>query len=71
MLITGNKETNLAGALSKLYPDAEFCSRETGYDLSKKVDQDRLAQRVLEHKTFINCAALFKFHQTNLLDEVY
>lgn len=71
MIITGNKYTNLAASLYKLYPNAEFCSRNTGYDLSLREDQVKLAERVLEHDVFINCAALFKFHQTNLLDEVY
>jgi NADP-dependent 3-hydroxy acid dehydrogenase YdfG len=71
MIITGNNTTGVAGALAKLYPDAEFCSRTTGFDLSLREDQVRVAQQVLEHDVFINCAALFKFHQTNLLDEVY
>jgi len=57
--------------VSVLYPDAEFCSRETGYDLGRKDDQERLAARVLYHDVFINCAALFKFNQTTLLNIVY
>lgn len=71
MIVTGNRNENLAGALSVLYPDAEFCSRATGYDLGRKDDQEKLASRVLEHDVFINCAALFKFNQTTLLNTVY
>ena len=71
MIITGNKDVGVAGALEKIYPNAQFCSRNTGYDLSLREDQVRVAKLVLEHDVFINCAALFKFHQTNLLDEVY
>ena len=36
MIITGNKDTGVAHSLSKLYPDAEFVSQSTGYDLSRK-----------------------------------
>jgi len=71
MIITGNAKKDLAGALYNLYPDAEFCSRETGYDFGKKADQERLAERVCEHDVFINCAALYKFNQTTLLNIVY
>lgn len=71
MIITGNKNEGVAGALARLYPEAEFCSRDTGYDFGKKADQERFAQRVCEHDIFINCSALFKFNQTNLLNIVY
>lgn len=71
MIITGNTEEKLAKALHKIYPYAQYCSRSTGYYLDSKQDQERLAQMVLDHDVFINCAALFKFHQTVLLDEVY
>lgn len=71
MIITGNKQEKLAAALAKIYPDAEFLSRTTGFDLSKKVDQERCAELVCEHDVFINCAALFKFNQTTLLNIVY
>ena len=71
MIITGNKEKGLAAELAKLYPDAVFCSRETGYDLSKKVDQEKLALDILDHDVFINCSALYKFNQTTLLNIVY
>lgn len=71
MIITGNKNEGVAGALAKFYPDAEFCSRQNGFDLSRKVDQERLASLVCEHDVFVNCAALFKFNQTTLLNIVY
>jgi len=71
MIVTGNKTVGVAGALAKLYPDAEFCSRENGFDLSRKADQERLAALVCYHDVFVNCAALFKFNQTTLLNVVY
>jgi len=71
MIITGNKYTGVAGALAKIYPDAEFISRSTGYDFGKKLDMERCAEAVLAHDVFINCSALFRFNQTSLLDIVY
>ena len=71
MIITGNKKFGLANALSKIYPYAEYVSRSTGFDLAKKDHQERLAEKVIEHDVFINCSALFKFNQTNLLSIVY
>ena len=71
ILIAGNKNYGLAKELSKLYPDAEFLSRTTGYDLTSSKDQQRCAERVLEFDIFINCSALWKFNQTVLLDTVY
>jgi len=71
MIITGNKTEGVAGALAKLYPDAEFCSRQNGFDFGRKADQERLADLVCQHDIFVNCAALFKFNQTTLLNIVY
>jgi len=71
MIITGNREEGVSAALAKLYPDAEFISRSTGYDFGKKLDMERCAEAVLDHDVFINCSALFRFSQTSLLDIVY
>lgn len=71
MLITGNPRYGLAKELKIIYPDATFISRETGYDLTKKEDQEKLAELVLEHDIFINSSALWKFNQTVLLEAVY
>ena len=71
MIITGNQNEGLAKSLAKLYPDAEFISRETGYDFGKKLDMERCAEAVIAHDVFINCSALFRFNQTSLLDIVY
>lgn len=71
MLITGNNTVGVSAALAKIYPDAEFVSRSTGFDLSKKVDQERCAELVCKHDVFVNCASLYKFNQTTLLNIVY
>ena len=71
MLISGNINSGLAGALYRLYPDATYCSRDNGYDLTLGKDQERFAQLACEHDVVIISAALWKFQQTVLLDEVY
>jgi short-subunit dehydrogenase len=71
MIISGNKDFGVAQALHKIYPDAVYCSRATGYDLCSYDGAFRFATESLDHNRIIICAALYKFHQTNLLDEVY
>lgn len=71
ILITGNKNFGLASELYKIYPDALFASRETGFDLTSQLGQNRLAELVLEYDIFINSSALWKFNQTVLLESIY
>lgn len=71
MIITGNKNKGLAGSLHNFYPEAEYCSRETGYDLTTKKDQEKFAELACSHNVIILCSALWKFNQTTLLDCVY
>jgi hypothetical protein len=71
MIITGNPQTGLAQALYKLYPDATFCSRTTGYELTNKKDQERFVELTLEHDVIIVNSALWRFTQSVLLDLVY
>lgn len=71
ILVAGNKNFGLAAEIYKLYPEAFFASRTTGFDLTKNNDQKKLADLVVEYDVFINCSALYKFNQTVLLDAVY
>jgi short-subunit dehydrogenase len=71
ILISGNKNKGLAGSLYKLYPDATFCSRTTGYDLVNKEGRERFANESITHDIIIINSALWQFQQTVLLDEVY
>lgn len=71
VLITGNKDYGLSKELSLIYTQATFVSRSTGFDLTTQVGQSKCAELSLNHDVFINCAALYKFNQTNLLDIVY
>lgn len=71
MIISGNSEFGLAKSLYKLYPDAIFCSRANNFDLTTKNDQQKFAELAKDHDKIIICSALWKFHQTVLLDVVY
>ena len=71
MIITGNPLQGLAQALFKLYPDAEYCSRDNGYDLVETDGMEQFAQDALEHDVIVINSALWRFHQTVLLDIVY
>lgn len=71
ILISGNPKFGLAKELYKLYPNATFASRDTGYDLAKSDNQDAFAQYVTHYNTIIINSALWKFNQTVLLDKVY
>lgn len=71
VLVTGNDRYGLAAELAKLLPDVTLVSRSTGYDLTSHGDQLRCAELALEHDAFVNCAALWRFNQTLLMDAVY
>ena len=71
MLISGNKNFGLAAALHKLYPDAQFASRKTGYDLTTHDGRTLFANLASTHDVIIINAALWQFQQTVLLDAVY
>jgi NADP-dependent 3-hydroxy acid dehydrogenase YdfG len=71
MIITGNKDKGLANSLFKIYPDATFCSRATGFDLTDRNTQQQFSKMCLDHRIIVNCAALWRFEQTNLLERIY
>lgn len=71
ILITGNKTQGLSRSLAKIYPDATFCSRSTGYELTKISEQERFAELALYHDVIINSSALWRFEQTNLLETIW
>jgi len=72
MIITGNKEEGLAQALSKIYPDAVYVSRRNnGLDLTTTDHMFEFANMCTKHDQIIINSALWRFHQTVLLDLVY
>ena len=70
MIITGNKNSGLAKSLHKIYPNAIFCSRETGYELTNTDHMFQFANQCTKHDIIIINSALWRFHQTVLLDIV-
>jgi short-subunit dehydrogenase len=71
MIITGNPQKGLAHSLHKIYPGAVYCSRASGYELTDNKGMDDFAQLAAQHDTIIINSALWRFHQTVLLDLVY
>ena len=71
ILITGNPTVGLASALNAIWPDAVFASRANGWDLTDDQRKRDLATEALNYDVFINNSALWRYHQTLLLKEVY
>jgi hypothetical protein len=71
MLVAGNSNYGVGQALFKIYPNAIYCSRSSGYDLTNSLDQERFCDLVCDYKTIIICSALHNFNQTVLLEKVY
>lgn len=71
MIITGNPQKGLAQSLYKIYPNAVYCSRASGHELTNDKGMDDFAQLAAQHDTIIINSALWRFHQTVLLDTVY
>lgn len=71
VLISGNSDVGLAKELEKIYPQANFASRKTGFDLTKPEGQELFANMAQHHDVIIINSALWRFNQTILLDTVY
>lgn len=71
MIIAGNKNYGVAEGLSKIYPDATYCSRTTGYDFDNPETINIFAKKSCGHDVIILVSALWRFQQTLLLEKVY
>jgi len=71
ILITGNSTYGLSAAIGKKCQHVSYVSRSTGFDLTTRDGREACAMLALEHDVFINCAALYQFNQTLLMDDVY
>lgn len=72
IICTGNPEFGVANAIAERWPETEFVGRTTwGYDLTENGYKAKLAEKALKYDVFINCSALWQYHQTLLLDVVY
>lgn len=72
VLCTGNPDdpTTLASGVRKLYPDATFIHRSTGWDLTDMSDAavERLKAIFAQHNTFINASYIAPGVQQKLLE---
>jgi len=71
LLISGNPEKGLAKSMKAIWPDATFVSRANGWDLTIDTRRKDLADLALEHDVFINNSALWRYHQSLLMHDVY
>lgn len=71
VLISGNKDSGIAKELNVIYPNANFASRATGFDLTTTNGQALFSKMAQHHDVIIINSALWKFNQTVLLDTVY
>lgn len=71
IIIAGDGEYGLGGALRRRWPEAKFCSRKTGYDLCQPEQWARLAEESLSFDVFISCSSLWRFHQSLLIAKVW
>jgi hypothetical protein len=70
VLIAGNKDYGLAKSLYKLYPNATFLSRSTGYNLGKHEVRNQIGAMSLEYDVFLSVSALGEFKQTLLVENI-
>lgn len=70
MLIAGNPDYGLSKSVKVYFPDAVFLSRSTGFDLTDKTIQKKVAEESLNYDVFISVSCLHGFHQTLLVQEI-
>lgn len=70
ILTTGNPTYGLAKAIQSVI-GGDFVSRTNGHDLTTDTGRATVARMSLSYDVFINCAALWRFHQTMVLEEVW
>lgn len=70
IMVAGNKNYGLAAGIFKLFPDAVFLSRSTGYDLLDESVQHQVAQSSLEYDVFLSISCLYNFQQLSLVKKV-
>lgn len=70
IIVSGNPDYGLAKAIAKRF-EARFCSRVNGYDFYKEESRKAFAEECLDYNVFICCAALWRFNQALLLEDVY
>jgi NAD(P)-dependent dehydrogenase (short-subunit alcohol dehydrogenase family) len=70
IITTGNPTYGLAEAISRRL-GGDFASRANGYDLCSDDGRKRFVETSHDYDVFINSAALWRFHQSLLLEAVW
>jgi hypothetical protein len=70
ILVAGNKNYGLSNSVNKIYSDATFLSRTTGYDLTDSDIQQQVALMSLEYQVFLSISCLHSFSQIELIKKV-
>jgi len=71
IIVAGNPTYGLSNSLYKFFPDATFISRSHGnMDLSIPSKQREFAELSLEYDIFISISCMWRFAQTELVQEV-
>lgn len=69
-IVSGNPTYGLAEAIHRRL-GGDFHSRSNGFDLCSDHDRRRFVEASHGYDVFINCAALWRFHQSLLLEAVW
>ena len=70
MLVVGNKNYGLASSIANVYPNAEFYSRTSGYNLGKREIRETVADHTLSHESTLLVSALGDFSQVMLAETI-
>ena len=74
ILCTGNPEhSTIASGIQKIFPEADFASRTTGYDLRlwDPADEEHFKQQIVKYDVFINSSFIANGAQQRLLEITY
>jgi hypothetical protein len=74
ILCTGNPDhSTIASGVQKIFPEADFASRATGYDLRlwDPADEEHFKQQIAKYDVFINSSFIVNGAQQRLLELTY
>jgi NADP-dependent 3-hydroxy acid dehydrogenase YdfG len=70
ILVAGNKNYGLANSIYKIYPNATFLSRSTGYNLGQHEVRESVGDISLDYDVFISVSCLSQFKQVLLVESI-
>ena len=70
ILVIGDKTYGICESIYKLYPNAIYCSRKTGYNICDQDSIDRISELAQGYSTVILVSALHKFRQLMLAEAI-